>query len=249
MQKILDKIQKYIRENEIKDLNKKSDLVFREEEYFLFHQNRFLKILEIIKNLKKEEMNLKLLDVGSHYCHLAIGSRILGYETYGVDVGEFINATQTRSRDFKLDLRECDLSQSEIPFPDNYFDCVNFSETLEHLNFHPKDIFREFFRVLKPGGRVIITTPNLLRLNNRLKMILGKSINWDIREDYSVGTHFREYSKEEICYLLRQVNLDIEKSIYIDFDYPLNKVIKFINLVVGAFFPFLKSNIVVIGRK
>ena len=45
-----------------------------------------------------------------------------------------------------------------LPFADDTFDCVMASEVVEHLN-DPGFAITEFFRVVKPSGRVIVTTP------------------------------------------------------------------------------------------
>lgn len=55
---------------------------------------------------------------------------------------------------------------------------------------------------MKTDGRLIITTPNLVRLNNRIKLLIGKSINYDISINYEYGAHYREYTASEIIYLL-----------------------------------------------
>jgi SAM-dependent methyltransferase len=49
----------------------------------------------------------------------------------------------------------------QIPFPDNHFDVVVSSEVIEHTTDPRKAIF-EFARVLKPGGVLVVTTPNRL---------------------------------------------------------------------------------------
>lgn len=46
-----------------------------------------------------------------------------------------------------------------LPFRDNSFDCVLLSEVIEHLEA-PQFSIREAVRVLGPGGRLLVTTPN-----------------------------------------------------------------------------------------
>jgi ubiquinone/menaquinone biosynthesis C-methylase UbiE len=52
----------------------------------------------------------------------------------------------------------CDLG--DLPFRDESFDLVTCNMVVEHLE-KPAEVFREFFRVLKGGGQVLILTPNL----------------------------------------------------------------------------------------
>ena len=51
-----------------------------------------------------------------------------------------------------------------MSFKDNFFDIVVCAWVLEHLP-DPKKAFKEIYRVLKPGGRVIFITPNSLNYN------------------------------------------------------------------------------------
>jgi ubiquinone/menaquinone biosynthesis C-methylase UbiE len=46
-----------------------------------------------------------------------------------------------------------------LPFPDGHFDMVISRSVIEHLE-EPVQVFREFSRVLKPGGKVVVITPN-----------------------------------------------------------------------------------------
>jgi SAM-dependent methyltransferase len=48
---------------------------------------------------------------------------------------------------------------SRLPFPPDYFDMVISRSVVEHLD-DPRQVFREFNRVLRPGGKVVILTPN-----------------------------------------------------------------------------------------
>ena len=73
-------------------------------------------------------------------------------------------ATQMRSSAVLLDSQKyffCKADATKLPFKDNSFDTIFNSEMIEHL--YPQDskkMLDEFFRVLKPGGKLIITTPN-----------------------------------------------------------------------------------------
>ena len=220
-----------------------------ENGYFLFHQERYLSILDVVLKLSKSQKEIKILEIGSLFCHLPIALNILGYEACGIDL-EIKHEIAERCKKYNITNKECNLLKDKIPFDNNYFDVVIFSETLEHLNFHPLRIFQEINRILKINGKVIITTPNLLRLNNRIKLLIGQSINYDLREEYSIATHFREYSSEEIKYLLQKGFFKNIKISYKDFNYPgANKAVFITNKIIGFIFSFLKSNIIAIGDK
>jgi 2-polyprenyl-3-methyl-5-hydroxy-6-metoxy-1,4-benzoquinol methylase len=51
---------------------------------------------------------------------------------------------------------------AELPFGDNSFDYVTCLEGLEHIE-NPQQAMREFARVLKPGGHLIVSVPNILK--------------------------------------------------------------------------------------
>lgn len=59
-----------------------------------------------------------------------------------------------------------------IPFPDNSFDTAICFEVLEHL-FDPMSAIKEAFRLLKPGGHLIVTVPNSAHLRIRLQLLSG----------------------------------------------------------------------------
>lgn len=62
------------------------------------------------------------------------------------------------------------LNTQPLPYAANSFDLVTATEVIEHLE-HFRETLREFFRVLEPGGMCVLTTPNILNLNSRLRFL------------------------------------------------------------------------------
>jgi 2-polyprenyl-3-methyl-5-hydroxy-6-metoxy-1,4-benzoquinol methylase len=60
-----------------------------------------------------------------------------------------------------------------LPFADESFDLITCNMVVEHLT-HPGAVFREFHRTLRPAGRVIIHTPNLLGYSTALPALLPR---------------------------------------------------------------------------
>ena len=83
-----------------------------------------------------------------------------GYEVIPVDIVRLFP-----------DARLVDLNKS-LPFDENSFDLIYCSEVLEHL-IDPYFTVSEFYRVLKPSGKMIVTTPNSYCLFFRLLLIIG----------------------------------------------------------------------------
>jgi 2-polyprenyl-3-methyl-5-hydroxy-6-metoxy-1,4-benzoquinol methylase len=67
---------------------------------------------------------------------------------------------------------QLDIDEEKFPFEDESFDIIYCGEIIEHL-FNPDRLLEEIRRTLKPGGRCIITTPNLAGWSNRLALLLG----------------------------------------------------------------------------
>jgi 2-polyprenyl-3-methyl-5-hydroxy-6-metoxy-1,4-benzoquinol methylase len=81
----------------------------------------------------------------------------------GVDVSE--SACMHARKRYGLDARTG--TAEEIPLPDNFVDVIVSFETIEHVA-NPNRFLDECFRVLAPGGRLIISTPNKEVYTDRL---------------------------------------------------------------------------------
>ncbi|MBD2577181.1 class I SAM-dependent methyltransferase [Oscillatoria sp. FACHB-1406] len=102
------------------------------------------------------------------------------------------------------------IEQEKFPFQESQFDVVFFCEIIEHLLLDPVAVLREIKRILKPDGALILTTPNVSRLENVAKMIAGANI-YDPYSGYGpYGRHNREYNKHELYLLLTYLGFEIE---------------------------------------
>jgi ubiquinone/menaquinone biosynthesis C-methylase UbiE len=74
-----------------------------------------------------------------------------------------------------------------LPFRDGAFDVVTCLEGIEHSQ-NPFQLVREFSRVLRPGGRLALSTPNIHNLRSRIKFLLRGTLFWfDPREVTGIG--------------------------------------------------------------
>lgn len=103
-----------------------------------------------------------------------------------------------------------------FPFDDESLDVVIFCEIIEHLLMNPVATLREIARVLKPGGHIIVTTPNVARLANLVYLIEGRSIYDPYSGFGPYGRHNREYSLHELVQLLAFVGFDAAETFTAD---------------------------------
>lgn len=108
------------------------------------------------------------------------------------------------------------LEESVFPYEDATFDVVLFCEIIEHLLMNPVHTLREIRRVLKPGGLLVATTPNVARLWNVLSMVDGLSIYDPYSGFGAYGRHNREYSLHELVQLCRFCGFETESAFTAD---------------------------------
>ncbi len=96
-----------------------------------------------------------------------------------------------------------------FPYPDDYFDTVLCCELIEHLPADPMHLMREINRILKPGGHLVLTTPNAASLRAISAILQGYHPGFfpayikPKRPGEEVDPrHAREYAPREIAQLL-----------------------------------------------
>ena len=98
--------------------------------------------------------------------------------------------------------KQFNIETDSFPYEDNFFDVVLFCEVIEHLLSDPVHALTEIRRVLKPGGDLIVTTPNVARLDNVRKIIAGENVYDPYSGHGPYGRHNREYTQVDLFNLL-----------------------------------------------
>lgn len=146
----------------------------------------------------------KVLDIG---CYDGRDSELIlknNNDVYGVEILQK-PAKEAKKRGIKV--KEFDLNVAQWPFRKDFFDVVVAGEIIEHVL--STDLFLEnIYRILKPSGILILSTPNLASLGRRIMLLLGKnpyieiSQSDDVNEFPAVG-HVRYFTKSSLIRLLR----------------------------------------------
>jgi SAM-dependent methyltransferase len=102
---------------------------------------------------------------------------------------------------------------TDYPFLPESFDLIFFCETLEHLVVNPLAVFGRLKRILAPGGRLVVTLPNAVRLSNVALMLAGCNF-FDVYQEANGihGRHNREFTLEELCALLGRNGFLVESA-------------------------------------
>lgn len=160
-----------------------------------FMQDNYLLAVSRYELASKYAKNKVVLEVG---CGAGYGAEILSWKAKKVYA---IDNNKNAIRDCKKNYQQNNLvfklgDMIKLDFPSNHFDLITAFEVLEHIEDYQKAI-SEFLRVLKPGGIIILSTPN--------------------KEIYSPGTkkpfypyHFQEFTLDNLKNALSSFkNLDV----------------------------------------
>lgn len=172
----------------------------------------------------------RILDVG---CYNGFNSFLfsqLGYQVTATDAVD-IATRQSLFEKSGIAFFFSNLNESN-PFPhipDSHFDVVLMGEVIEHILNHPLGLMRHVSRVMRPGGLLILTTPNPATVTNALRMLRGTATLWgtisfmelpkiEREKIIDIGdVHYREYLTSEIEHLLTASGFVTERVNYFGF--------------------------------
>ncbi len=159
----------------------------------------------------------RVLDLGSYFGNIALASRALGFEVDAIDAyrdyGPALAPFAELQRDAGIgvfdfsDVRDI----SEIRGRGAY-DGVICAGVIEHIPHTPRLLLEGIRDVLKPGGVLVLDTPNLAYLYKRRALLQGESIFAPIAQQFHTELpfegHHREYTSSEVEWMLDAAGFD-----------------------------------------
>jgi SAM-dependent methyltransferase len=175
-------------------------------------------IHETVENLLADGVRGRLLDIPAGEGALAVRLRRLGYDVSCCDLYPEI---------FKLDGVEirCGNMNTRLPYDDASFETIVCVEGLEHIE-NPSNAISEFGRVVKPGGTLVLSVPNIMNIEERLKWLINgytshfkplsaETVN-EIRRSYpgmeEMALHVNPIGYSEVRFLLEKYGFEIERT-------------------------------------
>jgi 2-polyprenyl-3-methyl-5-hydroxy-6-metoxy-1,4-benzoquinol methylase len=181
-----------------------------DSDYFKTSKLRYEQYLAIACDLPP---GARILEIGSAPGHVSVGLMLMGFKMTCVNLNALYRAGYP-SQDWlqRLNVVEHDFEKSPLPFEDQSFDALFFTEVLEHIAVKPViEVLRDIRRCGKPGATLVLSTPNVNNLSNVFALLKGQNIFWRPEMFYgSLDRHNREYTPGEVKEALLAAGFTIE---------------------------------------
>ncbi len=168
------------------------------------------KVADCMENLARGSV----LDVPSGQGALSKDLEKKGFRTFLGDI-ERTNILYRNGRSVQIDLN------GSLPFKRRAFDIVLCVEGIEHIE-NPHHLIREFSRLLKAGGHLVVTTPNVMTIKSRMRFLFYSYLDF-FRYYGPLGEEERHRTREydhqhinplfygEMKYILEKYGFAIER--------------------------------------
>ena len=165
------------------------------------------------------EKGTPIVEFGSSPLLLTGAMVAQGHSVTGVDIDP--SRYEDAARQLHLDIVKCDVERGSFPFANETFGVAIFNEIFEHLRIDLIHTFNEIRRVMKPGGLLLLSTPNGRSYANLVNLLihdngLDTSIYSAFEGLSSHGYlgHVREYTATDVIDFLEAVGFCCEEVVF-----------------------------------
>lgn len=196
------------------NLEGSTDVAYLKDHYFRFCKTKKLAYQQWKWN------RADILDVGAHWLHQSVLYALDGHNVTAADFSNPLDdpgVKKTAERhDINLLVYE-DLSSEGVfdQLETDSMDIILFCEIIEHITFNPLAMWKAIHRVLRPGGRIIVTTPNYYfvypMMNSIFRFLSGWGNGIPVTEILSRKTnvpHWKEFSRKELSKYFELLSAD-----------------------------------------
>lgn len=165
------------------------------------------KVQKLIIELFRQERPGKLLDIPYGTGRFSRHLEEFGFDVYRADINPGVVKVSNK-KFVKADLN------GRIDFDNDAFDYCLCIEGIEHT-FNPNNVIQELSRVLKPGGILYLSTPNVCRLKNRVHYFFTgisdiiEPAPLPVEVPHNFGLHVMSVPLPQLDYFLRKHGLQI----------------------------------------
>ncbi len=171
-------------------------------------ESRESRLRKAFAAFEREPARGDLLDVAAGSGLAAEALAAQGWIVTALDLSQEL-VDQIRARPGIREALQHDLSGGPLPFADARFAAVFAGEIIEHL-VDTRRFLDELHRVLRPGGLLVVTTPNLASFENRIRLLFGVYPAW-LEYELSGQGHVRAYTRRTLRTHLRDTGFEVEQ--------------------------------------